>query len=114
MRRFASRCSARGSTGSGSSSSRARSSRCRGLDLWEERGQLVFRASVIERAGVGDQLAALERLKRALAAEGLFAEGRKRALPGCRGRSGWSRAWTLPPVATSRPRSRLGSLLRDS
>ena len=51
------------------------------LDLWEERGQLVFRASVIERAGVGDQLAALERLKRALAAEGLFAEGRKRALP---------------------------------
>jgi len=51
------------------------------LDLWEERGQLVFRASAIERSGVGDQLAALERLKRALAAEGLFAQERKRPLP---------------------------------
>jgi exodeoxyribonuclease VII large subunit len=51
------------------------------LDLWEQRGQLVFRASAIERAGVGDQLAALERLRRALAAEGLFAEERKRPLP---------------------------------
>ena len=32
-------------------------------------------------SGVGDQLAALERLKRALAAEGLFASERKRPLP---------------------------------
>lgn len=51
------------------------------LDLWEERGQLVFRASAIERAGVGDQLAALERRKQVLAAEGLFDSERKRALP---------------------------------
>ena len=51
------------------------------LDLWEERGQLVFRASAIERSGVGDQLAARERRKRALAAEGLFAQERKRPLP---------------------------------
>src|SRR5919206_111612 len=35
----------------------------------------------IERFGLGDHLAALERLKRKLAAEGLFAPERKRALP---------------------------------
>lgn len=51
------------------------------LDLWEARGQLVFRAATLERAGAGDLLAALERLKRALAAEGLFADERKRRLP---------------------------------
>ncbi|MFN8223223.1 MAG: exodeoxyribonuclease VII large subunit [Gaiellales bacterium] len=51
------------------------------LDLWEARGQLVFRATAVERAGLGDQLAALERLKRTLAAEGLFAADRKRPLP---------------------------------
>jgi exodeoxyribonuclease VII large subunit len=51
------------------------------LDLYEAKGDLVFRASTVERAGEGDQLAALERLKRTLAAEGLFAEARKRPLP---------------------------------
>ena len=51
------------------------------LDLYPGRGELVFRAAVIERAGVGDQLAAIERLKQALGAEGLFAESRKRPLP---------------------------------
>lgn len=51
------------------------------LDLYEAKGELVFRVSAIERAGEGDQLAALERLKRVLAAEGLFAESRKRPLP---------------------------------
>jgi exodeoxyribonuclease VII large subunit len=35
----------------------------------------------IERFGLGEHLAALERLKEKLAAEGLFAESRKRALP---------------------------------
>ena len=51
------------------------------LDLWEARSELVFRAIAIERLGAGDHLVALERLKRALAAEGLFADERKRALP---------------------------------
>lgn len=51
------------------------------LDLWEARGELMFRATAIERLGAGDRLVALEGLKRALAAEGLFAEHRKRALP---------------------------------
>lgn len=51
------------------------------LDLWEARGELVFRATAIEAVGAGDLLARLERLKRQLAAEGLFDEARKRALP---------------------------------
>jgi exodeoxyribonuclease VII large subunit len=51
------------------------------LDLYAARGELVFRAAQVERAGVGDQLAAIERLKNALGAEGLFAESRKRPLP---------------------------------
>ena len=51
------------------------------LDLYPVRGELVFRAAEVERAGVGDQLAAIERLKQALGAEGLFAESRKRPLP---------------------------------
>jgi exodeoxyribonuclease VII large subunit len=45
------------------------------------RGTLAFRATTIERFGLGEHLAAIERLKRALAAEGLFAEERKRPLP---------------------------------
>ena len=40
-----------------------------------------MRALTIERFGVGAHLAALERLKAKLAAEGLFAAERKRALP---------------------------------
>ncbi len=50
-------------------------------DLHQARASLSFRASTIERFGLGEHLAALERLKRALAAEGLFAEARKRPLP---------------------------------
>jgi exodeoxyribonuclease VII large subunit len=49
--------------------------------LFEARGDFRLRALSIERFGLGDHLAALERLKRKLAAEGLFAPERKRALP---------------------------------
>ena len=42
-------------------------------ELWEPRGELRLRALSIERFGLGAHLAALERLKRKLAAEGLFA-----------------------------------------
>ena len=47
-------------------------------EIYEARGELSFRAATIERIGLGDHLAAIERLKRALAAEGLFAAERKR------------------------------------
>jgi exodeoxyribonuclease VII large subunit len=50
-------------------------------ELYEARGELAFRATTIERFGLGEHLAALERLKRKLAAEGLFAPERKRPLP---------------------------------
>jgi exodeoxyribonuclease VII large subunit len=50
-------------------------------ELYAQRGELRLKALTIERYGVGAHLAALERLKRALAAEGLFDESRKRALP---------------------------------
>jgi exodeoxyribonuclease VII large subunit len=50
-------------------------------DLYEARGNFRMRALSIERFGLGDHLAALERLKQKLAAEGLFAAERKRALP---------------------------------
>jgi exodeoxyribonuclease VII large subunit len=50
-------------------------------DLYEARGDLRMRALSIERFGLGDHLAALERLKQKLAAEGLFVAARKRALP---------------------------------
>jgi exodeoxyribonuclease VII large subunit len=49
--------------------------------LFETKGDLRLRALTIERFGLGDHLAALERLKRKLSAEGLFAAERKRALP---------------------------------
>jgi exodeoxyribonuclease VII large subunit len=49
--------------------------------LFAARGELSFRAHTIERFGLGEHLAALERLKQKLAAEGLFAAGRKRSLP---------------------------------
>jgi exodeoxyribonuclease VII large subunit len=49
--------------------------------LFEARGDFRLRALSIERFGLGDHLAALERLKRKLAGEGLFAAERKRALP---------------------------------
>src|SRR5881398_948863 len=42
-------------------------------ELWESRGEFRLGAVSIERFGLGDHLAALERLKKKLAAEGLFA-----------------------------------------
>jgi exodeoxyribonuclease VII large subunit len=50
-------------------------------ELFAARGDFRLRALTIERFGLGDHLAALERLKRKLAAEGLFAAERKRPLP---------------------------------
>jgi len=50
-------------------------------ELWTQKGELRLRALSIERFGIGEHLAALERLKGKLAAEGLFAESRKRPLP---------------------------------
>jgi exodeoxyribonuclease VII large subunit len=49
--------------------------------LFEQRGEFRLRALTIERFGIGAHLAALERLKATLAAEGLFAPERKRPLP---------------------------------
>jgi exodeoxyribonuclease VII large subunit len=48
-------------------------------ELFEARGDFRMRALSIERFGLGDHLAALERLKKKLAAEGVFE--RKRPLP---------------------------------
>jgi exodeoxyribonuclease VII large subunit len=48
-------------------------------ELFEARGDFRMRALSIERFGLGDHLAALERLKKKLAAEGLFE--RRRPLP---------------------------------
>ena len=50
-------------------------------ELYEQRGELRLKVLTIERFGVGAHLAALERLKQELAAEGLFAAERKRPLP---------------------------------
>jgi exodeoxyribonuclease VII large subunit len=50
-------------------------------ELYEARGEFRLRALSIERFGLGAHLAAIERLKAKLAAEGLFAEERKRPLP---------------------------------
>jgi exodeoxyribonuclease VII large subunit len=50
-------------------------------ELYAQRGDFKLRALTIERFGVGAHLAALERLKAMLAAEGLFASDRKRPLP---------------------------------
>lgn len=50
-------------------------------ELFEAKGDLTFRATTMERFGIGPHLAALERLKRELAREGLFAAERKRPLP---------------------------------
>jgi exodeoxyribonuclease VII large subunit len=50
-------------------------------ELYELKGELGLRASRIERVGLGAHLVALERLKRELAAEGLFSPERKRRLP---------------------------------
>jgi exodeoxyribonuclease VII large subunit len=50
-------------------------------ELYAQRGDFHLRALTIERYGLGAHLATLERLKQKLAAEGLFATERKRALP---------------------------------
>jgi exodeoxyribonuclease VII large subunit len=50
-------------------------------ELYEQRGEFKLRALTIERFGAGAHLASLERLKASLAAEGLFADARKRPLP---------------------------------
>ncbi len=50
-------------------------------ELYELKGELGLRATTVERVGVGGHLVALEQLKRRLAAEGLFAQVRKRPLP---------------------------------
>ena len=49
--------------------------------LFQRRATFSFRALSIERFGLGEHLAALERLRRKLAAEGLFDQARKRPLP---------------------------------
>jgi exodeoxyribonuclease VII large subunit len=50
-------------------------------ELFEQKAELAFRATTIERIGLGGHLLALEQLKRTLAAQGLFATNRKRRLP---------------------------------
>jgi exodeoxyribonuclease VII large subunit len=50
-------------------------------ELFEQRADFRLRVLTVERFGVGAHLAALERLKTKLAAEGLFAQDRKRPLP---------------------------------
>ncbi|MCW2872033.1 MAG: exodeoxyribonuclease large subunit [Streptomyces oryziradicis] len=50
-------------------------------EWYAPRGQLSLRAAEIRPVGIGELLARLERLKRSLAAEGLFAADRKKPLP---------------------------------
>ncbi|MEU9921332.1 exodeoxyribonuclease VII large subunit [Streptomyces griseoluteus] len=50
-------------------------------EWYAPRGQLSLRAAEIRPVGVGELLARLEQLKKSLAAEGLFAAGRKKPLP---------------------------------
>ncbi|MEP6599801.1 MAG: exodeoxyribonuclease VII large subunit [Actinomycetota bacterium] len=57
-------------------------------DFYLERGALSLRATEVRQVGLGELLARLEALKRLLAAEGLFAPGRKRTLPFLPGRIG--------------------------
>jgi exodeoxyribonuclease VII large subunit len=49
-------------------------------ELYEQRAEFKLRALTIERFGAGAHLASLEQLKATLAAEGLFADARKRPL----------------------------------
>lgn len=51
------------------------------VTFWTVRGRLQFVAERVQPAGRGAQLAALERLKARLAAEGLFEPARRRKLP---------------------------------
>ncbi|MBW5421309.1 exodeoxyribonuclease VII large subunit [Streptomyces sp. BG9H] len=50
-------------------------------EWYAPRGQLSLRAAEIRPVGVGELLARIEQLKKSLAAEGLFAAGRKKTLP---------------------------------
>ncbi|MFJ9178056.1 exodeoxyribonuclease VII large subunit [Streptomyces sp. NPDC102360] len=50
-------------------------------EWYAPRGQLSLRAAEIRPVGVGELLARLEQLKKALATEGLFADDRKKPLP---------------------------------
>ena len=50
-------------------------------ELFTAKGEFRLRALSLERFGLGEHLAAIERLKQTLAAEGLFDASRKRALP---------------------------------
>jgi exodeoxyribonuclease VII large subunit len=50
-------------------------------ELFAAKGEFRLRALSLERFGLGAHLAAIERLKQTLAAEGLFDAARKRALP---------------------------------
>jgi exodeoxyribonuclease VII large subunit len=49
--------------------------------FWERRGTLNLRAAEVHLQGIGDLLARIEELRRALDAEGLFADSRKVPLP---------------------------------
>jgi exodeoxyribonuclease VII large subunit len=51
------------------------------LSVYAQRGSYQIICEEMEEAGAGDILAMLEKRKRALAAEGLFDEGRKKSLP---------------------------------
>jgi exodeoxyribonuclease VII large subunit len=57
-------------------------------DFWLNRGTFSLAALEVRPVGVGELLARLERLKRVLAAEGLFRSERKRPLPFLPGRVG--------------------------
>jgi exodeoxyribonuclease VII large subunit len=50
-------------------------------ELFAAKGEFKLRALTIERFGLGDHLAALERLKKKLGGEGVFDDARKRRLP---------------------------------
>ena len=50
-------------------------------ELFAAKGEFRLRALSLERFGLGEHLAAIERLKQTLAAEGLFDASRKRPLP---------------------------------
>jgi len=57
-------------------------------DFNTNRGSFALSAMEIRAVGIGELLARLERLRRALAAEGLFAAGRKQPLPFLPGKIG--------------------------
>lgn len=50
-------------------------------EYWVKRGTIQLSARTIRMVGLGDLLARIEQLRRVLAAEGIFAADRKRALP---------------------------------